>query len=240
MALAPDEITSAYRDALGDAVVDTFTLHDQATVVVEPGSWVDAFRFAKESDVLDCDFLSFVSAIDWVELEGEDEKKAHDDAGEDGDTQTDGEQVFRMPLMPSYQVVGRVYSSVRHHGVTIKATCPKDSATIDTLIGLYGGANWHEREMMEMFGIDVVGHPDKSHLYLPTDFEGHPLRREYRLGAREVKPWPGDVDVEDMPDDAPVKDDAGNILEGFDEPEPEGDTAPEAPEASDDSGGDAS
>ena len=50
-----------------------------------------------------------------------------------------------------------------------------------------------------MFGINFDGHPDLTNLYLPDAFEGHPLRKSYSLLSREVKPWPGKVDVEDMP-----------------------------------------
>ena len=63
----------------------------------------------------------------------------------------------------------------------------------------FAGAAWHEREAWEMFGIDFEGNPDLRHIYLPTEFEGHPLRKEFPLLARVVKPWPGIVDVEPMP-----------------------------------------
>ena len=65
---------------------------------------------------------------------------------------------------------------------------------------VYGGADWHERETWEMYGFTFVGHPDLTHLYLPGEFEGFPLRKDYPLLAREVKPWPGLVDVELMPE----------------------------------------
>ena len=51
-----------------------------------------------------------------------------------------------------------------------------------------------------MFGIDFAGHPDLSHLYLLDSFIGNPLRKSYPLLSREVKPWPGTVDVEAMPE----------------------------------------
>ena len=51
-----------------------------------------------------------------------------------------------------------------------------------------------------MFGITFVGHPYPHKLYLPGDFEGNPLRKDFPLLARRVKPWPGIVDVEPMPD----------------------------------------
>ncbi|MBA2625721.1 MAG: NADH-quinone oxidoreductase subunit C, partial [Acidimicrobiia bacterium] len=63
----------------------------------------------------------------------------------------------------------------------------------------------------EMFGIGFAGHPYLANLYLPGAFEGHPLRKDFPLLAREVKPWPGLVDVEAMPG----------------EPEPPTDDAPE-------------
>ena len=50
-----------------------------------------------------------------------------------------------------------------------------------------------------MFGITFAGHPDLRHIYLPSDFEGYPLRKDFPLLARMVKPWPGIVDVEPMP-----------------------------------------
>jgi NADH-quinone oxidoreductase subunit C len=58
-----------------------------------------------------------------------------------------------------------------------------------------------------MYGFDFVGHPNLIHLYLPGEFEGFPLRKDFPLLAREVKPWPGLVDVEPMPE-APAPADA--------------------------------
>ncbi|MEJ7721636.1 MAG: NADH-quinone oxidoreductase subunit C [Ilumatobacteraceae bacterium] len=70
---------------------------------------------------------------------------------------------------------------------------------VDSWSRLYAGANWHEREAHEMFGISFTGHPDLRNLYLPGEFEGHPLRKDFPLLARMIKPWPGIVDVEPLP-----------------------------------------
>ena len=86
--------------------------------------------------------------------------------------------------------------------VVLSTTIGKDDPVLDTLSGVYGGADWHEREAAEMFGIDFTGHPNLVKLYLPDAFEGHPLRKTFPLLSREVKPWPGTVDVEDMPEGA--------------------------------------
>ena len=50
-----------------------------------------------------------------------------------------------------------------------------------------------------MFGLVFDGHPNLEHIYLPTEFEGHPLRKDFPLLARAVKPWPGVVDIEEIP-----------------------------------------
>jgi NADH-quinone oxidoreductase subunit C len=50
-----------------------------------------------------------------------------------------------------------------------------------------------------MFGIHFAGHPDLRNMYLPSGFEGHPMRKDFPLLARMVKPWPGIVDVEPLP-----------------------------------------
>jgi NADH-quinone oxidoreductase subunit C len=70
---------------------------------------------------------------------------------------------------------------------------------VESWTQVFAGADWHERETWEMFGISFAGHPGLRNIYLPGDFEGHPLRKDFPLLARHVKPWPGIVDVEPMP-----------------------------------------
>jgi NADH-quinone oxidoreductase subunit C len=78
----------------------------------------------------------------------------------------------------------------------------KAEPKVSSLVDVYAGANWHEREAAEMFGIDFQGHPHLRKLYLPEGFVGYPLRKSFPLLSREVKPWPGKVDVEGMPGQA--------------------------------------
>ena len=99
-----------------------------------------------------------------------------------------------------FQVFARLYSTTRHVGLTLKADLDDDAPTVESIHTVFRGADWHERETWEMYGFTFVGHPDLTHLYLPGEFEGFPLRKDYPLLAREVKPWPGLVDVELMPE----------------------------------------
>ena len=85
--------------------------------------------------------------------------------------------------------------------VIISTNISKEIPDIESLTPVYRGADWHEREAYEMFGINFLNHPNLKKLYLPDGYEGNPLLKSFELISREVKPWPGDVDVEAMPED---------------------------------------
>jgi NADH-quinone oxidoreductase subunit C len=90
-----------------------------------------------------------------------------------------------------FDVVAHVWSTADRHGALLRTRVPRDAPVVDTVTDIYPGANWHERETAEMFGIDVTGHPNPLPLLLPPEFEGHPLRKEFVLASRVVKAWPG-------------------------------------------------
>lgn len=106
---------------------------------------------------------------------------------------------YFQPTGELFEVVCHLISPERGIELTLKTALAKDDPKLATLTPVFKGANWHERECHEMFGIVFEGHPNLSKLYLPEEFEGFPLRKSYVLGARLVKPWPGHVDVEEMP-----------------------------------------
>jgi NADH-quinone oxidoreductase subunit C len=95
-----------------------------------------------------------------------------------------------------FQVFARVSSPTVHRGLIIKADLDETDPRIPTISKVYAGANWHERETWEMFGYWFDGHPNMIHIYLPGGFEGYPMRKDFPLLAREVKPWPGLTNVE--------------------------------------------
>ena len=87
-----------------------------------------------------------------------------------------------------FQLLARVESPTEGYGITFKADLDDEAPTADTWIPVYAGANWHEREAYEMYGVTFVGHPNLRKLYLPGDFEGHPLRKDFPLtGYVEVR-----------------------------------------------------
>jgi NADH:ubiquinone oxidoreductase subunit C len=92
--------------------------------------------------------------------------------------------------VPGCSIVCHVYDPDARARLLIR-TRVDDGASLPTAVAVYPGANWHERETHEMFGIVFDGHPGLTPLLLPEEFEGHPLRKEFQLTARASKPWPG-------------------------------------------------
>ncbi len=92
---------------------------------------------------------------------------------------------------PRFEVVYQLYSISHRHMIRVRAEVPEDDPGIDSVSGIWDGANWHERECYDMFGIWFNGHPDLRRILMPEDWEGHPLRKDYPLksdlGDREWK-----------------------------------------------------
>ena len=96
-----------------------------------------------------------------------------------------------------FEVVTHLFSTTHHHNVRVKVRLPHEEPEIDSIHDLYATCDWHEREMMEMFGITVRNHPRPVKLLLAEPFEGHPLRKDFPLMSREAKPWPGAAEGEE-------------------------------------------
>jgi NADH-quinone oxidoreductase subunit C len=193
-------------DGLREGIVDDLRRHlGEALLATElrPNDdlWVrvrtDAWKATGEALYqMGFEYFCFLSAIDWM--------PSPYGRGEDDPTEPPPERPTEIrPGVTGgdtrFQVFARVTDIHRHVGITIKADIPDDPFTVESWFTVYAGANWHEREAHEMFGIGFAGHPDLRNMYLPTEFEGHPLRKDFPLLARMVKPWPGIVDVEPMP-----------------------------------------
>ncbi|MFY0407396.1 NADH-quinone oxidoreductase subunit C [Solicola sp. PLA-1-18] len=78
---------------------------------------------------------------------------------------------------------------LRH--LLVATTVPRESPSLDSLVPVWEGAAWHERETHEMFGIGFDGGVALTTLLLPERFEGHPLRKDFVLASRVAKAWPG-------------------------------------------------
>ena len=198
------KLAASIRTTLGDALLDVFIKPgDDIWVRVRTELWREAVQNLREA--LGFEYFCFLSAIDWMPSP----------YGRGEDDPTEPPPVRDTTIRSGYaggetrmQVFARLVNFENRIGVTIKADVADDSPSIESIAGVFAGANWHERETHEMFGINFVGHPDLRNIYLPVDFEGHPLRKDFPLLARMVKPWPGIVDVEPLPGGDVVEDEA--------------------------------
>ena len=200
------------RAELGENLVGFELANDDLWVRVSRSAWRTAAEVCR--DRLGMSYFCFLSGLDWrpnPELLGE---KAWEDSETDssnGDTKaaSNGGAGVAYPTGVAggdtrFQVFARLYNVHSHVGITLKADLPEDDPRVESWVPLFRGADWHEREAWEMYGFLFDGHPGLRHIYLPAEFEGHPLRKDFPLLARIVKPWPGLVDVEPMPGDEEV------------------------------------
>jgi NADH-quinone oxidoreductase subunit C len=203
------EIVDQLTAALGDGVVAHAYSATEAWVRVAPSAWREAGTVCKEQ--LGLSYLCFISAIDWKlnpDLGGE---KLWDPDATESAPPDDGPGKWHTGVAGGdtrFQVFARLADVVRHVGLTLKVDAGDDAPRVDSWVPLFRGADWHEREAWEMYGIEFVGHPGLRHLYLPGEFEGHPLRKDFPMLAREVKPWPGLVNVEGLPGEEATADEA--------------------------------
>ena len=176
-AFSNDELVEWLRRRLGDGITDVVDEFETLTVVVTPDVWVDAHRIAKEDDRLAFGMFDSLFGVD---------------AEEDG-----------------FDVVSILYSVETGRRLLLR-TRPeggRDNPTMPTVTHLYRGANFHERETWDMFGIEFEGHPGLAPRILTDEhFEGWPLRKDFHLATREAKPWPGIKEPAETDED-------GNVIE---------------------------
>ncbi len=184
MTNSPPESIEDFAARIAGIVGATAHTSDFGTVKlkVDRGRWVDAVTAARDEAGLV--YFSWLSAVDWSN-----DVVVGDPPAEE--------------VEERYEVMCAVSDVTGGQIVVLSADLPKDDPSIATITEVYPGADWHEREAAEMYAIDFAGHPNLVKLYLPSDFVGHPLQKSYALISREVKPWPGSVDVEDLPADGP-------------------------------------
>ena len=81
----------------------------------------------------------------------------------------------------TFAVVYHLSSLVYKHKIVIKTLCSKENVHVQSVSSVWGTANWHEREAFDMYGIVFDEHPDLRRILLPDDWEGHPLRKDYKV-----------------------------------------------------------
>lgn len=209
---APD-LVAEVSDVLGEHVVESGVDAGGTTVVRVPlDAWRDVATRLRDAGF---SYFGFLSAIDWADapegryedtefdagLDDEAGEGTPEGADEGADAAGDGTAAGGVAGGATrFQLFMQLADTTRHRSLVVKADIAEGATSAPSICEVFGGADWHERECHEMFGITFDGHPNLAHIYLPTEFEGHPLRKDFPLLARAVKPWPGVVDIEEIPE----------------------------------------
>ena len=83
---------------------------------------------------------------------------------------------------PRFEVIYHLYSLATNSRLRLKVRVPEDDITVPTVTKVWRTANWHEREVFDMYGLIFEGHPDLRRILLPDEWEGHPLRQDEEIG----------------------------------------------------------
>ena len=154
-------ILARLRERMGDRVLATHEYRGDHTAVVSREGLLAALTLCRDDAALGFDMLVDVTAVDYLRFPGR----------EDG---------------PRFEVVYHLYSVANGHRVRLKAPVEQDDPVVPTASGLWPIANWLEREVWDMFGIEFDGHHDPRRLLMPEDWDGFPLRKDYPVQIRKT------------------------------------------------------
>jgi len=94
--------------------------------------------------------------------------------------------VDRYPADPRFEVIYHVHSIERKERIRLKCRVSGVDPVIESVYSVWRSANWYEREIFDLFGIQFLNHPDLRRILMPDDWEGHPLRKDYPIYGTRV------------------------------------------------------
>jgi NADH-quinone oxidoreductase subunit C len=100
---------------------------------------------------------------------------------------TDATALDRYPVEPRFELNYQLVSIPLRQKLGIRVRLNSSDPVVDSLVPIWPGANWLEREIFDLFGIQFTGHPDLRRILLPDDWEGYPLRKDFPVeGYRDI------------------------------------------------------
>ncbi len=163
--MEPTEIAGLLKERFPMEVKEVTEFRGQVSITVKRERIKEILRFLHDAPELSFDYLEDLCGVDYLS------KKE-----------------------PRFEVVYHLYSMEHRKRIRIKAEVSEDDCAIDSVVNIWEGADWHERECFDMFGIVFKGHPDLRRILMPEDWEGYPLRKDYPVEGPEEK-WRGFVEV---------------------------------------------
>jgi NADH-quinone oxidoreductase subunit C len=146
-----EKVLERIKAKFGDAGLEPAEFRGELTIVVPGQRIVEICRFLKEDDDLSFNLLADLCGIDMYTPE------------------------------KRFGVIYNLYSFKTNLRIRLKVFVEEEKPNVPSVTGVWGTANWHERETYDMFGIIFEGHPDLRRIYMPEEFEYHPLRKDFPL-----------------------------------------------------------
>jgi NADH-quinone oxidoreductase subunit C len=150
----------ALKEAFPEAVQDVKIFSDEVTIIVEPSQIEAIMRHLRDTPGLIYNYISDISAVDYY---------------------PDYDRPERFGV--SYHV----YSMLYNRRLRIKVFLAEEEPVVPSIVSVWKGANWLEREAADMMGVEFSDHPDPRRLLMPEDWHGHPHRRDYPLGYETIQ-----------------------------------------------------
>ena len=146
-----DQVVIKLKEEFPKYNFETAEFRNELTVKLDKKNIIKVCQFLKEDDDLQFKLCEDVTAIDWAR-------------------RTD-----------RFTVVYHIFSLKHNFRLRLKADVDESDCSIDTVSSVWKSANWAEREAYDMYGIKFKGHPDLRRMYMPEEFEYHPLRKDFPL-----------------------------------------------------------
>lgn len=172
---------------LPDAIASSHTWRGDETLVVHPKSLVEVAQLLRDEPTLQMGFLMDLTAVDYSTFADGATPAFFRSSGVTVKpvVGVQDENPWCGPPETRFAVVYHFYSPQHKHRLRLIVPVDEQQPEVDTLTELWPGANWLEREVWDMFGIDFRGHPDLRRILMYDEFEGHPLRKDYRVDKRQ-------------------------------------------------------
>ena len=148
-------LTEKIKARFGAEILSAQNERDEETFTIDRERAYDFFRALRDDPDFEFNVLTDLTAVDWLERK------------------------------PRFDVVYQLNSLTRGHRIRVKIRVDAADPSVPSVVGVWGAADWLERECFDMFGIDFRGHPDLRRILMYDSFEGYPLRKDYLYNKRQ-------------------------------------------------------
>ncbi|KJU85981.1 NADH (or F420H2) dehydrogenase subunit C [Candidatus Magnetobacterium bavaricum] len=163
----PAEIAAELKERFAEEVLYISKFRGQVGVYLRKYRVCDIARYLHDNPQYGFDYLNDLCGVDYMDIK-----------------------------TPRFEVVYHLYSVRHRHMLRLNVQVSENAPDIDSVVEIWAGANWHERECYDMYGIVFNNHPDLRRILMPEDWEGHPQRKDYPLAGPEDGEWRGFKEVE--------------------------------------------